>query len=285
MPVKVSLIITVYNRSHLFRKALLSLKNQSVQPDELIISDDGSDEDIVGNTKDIINSFSFPVKYVSQKKQGFRLAKCRNNGVLNSTGDLLIFFDQDIIHTPNFLKVFVENCKPGYFITSYPIRLTENQSNQITEEVVRLNNFKTVSTLQQRNKVRKQFLKDRISTILYNLNIEKNKPKLRGSGHAINREDYFAVNGFDENFNAWGSEDDDIRRRLNKHGVGGINPFCSEYSLHLYHEPFHTNGKRENREYNDKRRQEIAEGDYVCKYGIGNPLDDEELKTITLNRI
>ena len=94
---RVSVIITVFNRIHLLRKALISLGQQSYQPDELVLSDDGSDEGIVNGVKDIIEGFNFPVKFVQQENKGFRLAKCRNNGVRNASGNFLIFIDQDII--------------------------------------------------------------------------------------------------------------------------------------------------------------------------------------------
>ena len=273
---RTSLIITVYNRSHLLRKALLSLSNQSVLPDELILSDDGSDEDILKNIKDIIDKIGVPVKFVSQKKDGFRLAKCRNNGVRASSGDLLIFLDQDLIHTVDYIKTFVNNYKPGRFLTSYPIRLSEEQSDSITEERIRSKNFLELTTSQQRKKIKKQFFKDGLSTVLYYVKLENKKPKIRGGACAINRDDYYAVNGYDENFNAWGNEDDDIRRRLYKYGVGGLNPFYKEFPLHLYHEPFHSDGLRENKEYNDKRMAEIESGDYKCSYGIESPLGSEE---------
>lgn len=280
---KTSLIITVYNRSHLLRKALLSLKNQTVLPDEIILSDDGSDEDIPGSIEDIISPFSIPVKFVSQNKNGFRLAKCRNNGVINSSGDLLIFLDQDLIHTKDFIKIFIEHSKPGRFITSYPIRLTEEQSNSINEEKIKSYYFDEVITAGQKRKIKKQFAKDGFSAILNHLNLQRGKPKIRGGACAINRSDYFAVNGYDENFNAWGSEDDDIRRRLYKYGIHGINPFYNQYPLHLYHEPFHVDGERKNKEYTDKRILEIAKGNFRCQFGIENPLVDERLKIIDLN--
>lgn len=283
MSIKTSLIITVYNRVHLLRKALISLRNQTMLPDEIILSDDGSDEDIPANIRDITASFNIPVKFISQSKKGFRLAKCRNNGVLQAEGDLLIFLDQDLLHTKDFIKTFIDKNRKGTFITSYPIRLTEKQSRFITEKKIIAGEYSSVITTKQLNKIKKQYLKDRLSTVLYHLKLENNKPKIRGGACAINREDYFAVNGYDENFNAWGSEDDDIRRRLYKYGVYGINPFYSDYPLHLYHEPFHVDGKREHKEYINLRIKEVAEGDFKCRYGITNPLDGEEPEIRILN--
>ena len=276
---KTTLIITVYNRIHLLRKSLISLKKQSNLPDELIISDDGSSEDIASGISDIIKQFNFPVKLVRQEKQGFRLAKCRNNAVKISTGDFLIFLDQDIIHTENYIKTFLENKKEKRFVTSYPIRLTEKQSEKITEEIIDSGEYLFIINAQQLNKIKKQFIKDYVSYIGHKLYLVKQKPKLRGGVCAINRNDYFAVNGYDEKFIGWGNEDDDIRKRLYSFGVSGYNPFYLEFPLHLYHEPFHNSGERVNINYSSVRSTEIAKGNYYCKNGISKTNLDELVVT------
>jgi glycosyltransferase involved in cell wall biosynthesis len=280
--IKTTLIITVFNRINLLRKSLISLKNQSLQPDELIISDDGSTEDISSGILDIVRVFDFPVKLVSQKKEGFRLAKCRNNAVKVSNGDLLIFLDQDIIHTNNFLKTFIENQKNKRFVTSYPIRLTKEQSEKLTEEIIAQNELLSFIKSPQLNKIKKQFIKDYISFVGYKIKLVKQKPKLRGGVCAINKEDYISVNGYDEKFIGWGNEDDDIRKRLYSFGVSGYNPFYGEFPLHLYHEPFHNNGERVNIKYSSVRSAEIAKGNYYCENGISKTNLDE-LKITQLN--
>lgn len=279
---KISLIIAVYNRVHLLRKSLMALNNQSILPDELILSDDGSDEDIIGGIQDIVKNFSFPVKIVRQAHKGFRLARCRNNSVRASNGDFLIFFDQDVIHTKDYLKTFINHKKSKRFLTAYPIRLSEEQSEKITEDCIINYDFHKYLLPEQKNKIKNQFVKDYISFIGQKLLFVKRKPKLRGGFCAINREDYLNVNGYDEKFVGWGNEDDDIRRRLYKSGVSGYNPFLKEYPIHLYHEPFHQNGKRVNKEYSSKQIGKINKGQYYCEYGINNPLDDDEVEVIEL---
>lgn len=277
-----SLIITVFNRINLLRKSLISLKNQSVQPFELIISDDGSTEDVASGILDIVRTFDFPVKLVSQNKEGFRLAKCRNNAVKLSEGDFLIFLDQDIIHTNNFLKTFIDNKKKKRFVTSYPIRLTKIQSEKISEEIIASGELLSFIKFEQLNKIKKQFIKDYISFVGHKIKLVKQKPKLRGGVCAINRNDYIAVNGYDEKFIGWGNEDDDIRKRLYRSGVSGYNPFYLEFPLHLYHETFHNDGERVNTKYSTVRSSEIANGDYYCENGL-NETNLDELVITQLN--
>ncbi|MEO1885752.1 MAG: glycosyltransferase, partial [Methyloprofundus sp.] len=73
-----SLIITTYNWPEALNLVLLTAVNQSVQPNEIIIADDGSTED----TEFLINKFSnetlVPIVHSWQDDNGFRLSRSRN---------------------------------------------------------------------------------------------------------------------------------------------------------------------------------------------------------------
>jgi glycosyltransferase involved in cell wall biosynthesis len=279
---KISVIITVYNRVNLLRKALISLNNQSVAPDELIISDDGSDEDIPDSISDIISDLSFKVKYVKQENKGFRLARCRNNGIRISKGDLLIFIDQDIICTENLLKTCSQNQSPKRFITSHRINLTEVQSERITEEIIGENRFMQQIEKKQLDDLLKEYRKDKFYYYLHKISSVR-KPKLKGQTHAINREDFELVNGYDENYVGWGNEDDDMGRRLYIAGIHGYNPFKSDFPIHQYHEPFHQNQERVNLKYDTVRDAEVKSGDYRCRIGLDNDDKSDILEIKELN--
>jgi glycosyltransferase involved in cell wall biosynthesis len=284
--IKNSLIITIYNRSNLIRKALLSLKNQSVKPDELILSDDGSEEDIIEAIKDITRQLDFPVKYVKQKHKGFRLAKTRNNGVRNASGELLIFLDQDLIHTENLIKYFIDNSKPKRFITGMPIWLSEEKSNLFTEEKIISNSFINLIDAEEKKAIKKQFQKDKRYYYLHKLKLT-NQPRLRGGVCAINKKDFEQINGYDEKFIGWGAEDDDIGSRLYKLGVEGLNPFDAEYTIHLFHEraTIENKGVKEqaNYEYYQRKKMEIKSGKFKTEFGLDNPYDDDTYTVTELN--
>lgn len=268
---------------NLLRKSLLSLNNQIIKPNELILSDDGSTEDIVNGISGIIKTFGFPVKFVRQEHNGFRLARCRNNGVRNADGELLLFLDQDLVITKNYIEKFVANYKSERFLTSYPIRLNEEQSSELTEERILNYDFTNIIKSDQIIKIRAQFRKDYLSYILHRSGLQKGKPKLRGGACAIALKDFERVNGYDEHFMGWGNEDDDLRRRLYEAGLHGYNPHKTEFPMHLYHKPFHDNGKRVNQDYNDFRKLEIKRGEYKCKYGLNNTLGDDKVDVTIIN--
>lgn len=109
----VSVIIPTFNREALIPRAVESVWQQNYRPIELIVVDDGSED----NTAEVIHSYSqlwksdnsFFVKYIHQKNQG--LPSARNTGISNSNGDFIQFLDSDdkiypekISHSINFLS-------------------------------------------------------------------------------------------------------------------------------------------------------------------------------------
>lgn len=280
---KVSIIVNVYNRVHLLRKALLSLKYQSLVPDELILSDDGSQEDIPSSIQSIVRDLNYPIKFISQVHNGYRLARCRNNGARHAAGDYLIFLDQDIILNKTYLETLVKHRKERQFCVSYPIRLTPQQSDQVTDSLIESSNFSGILTVSQIRKIKKQYFKDNFYRLLKQLRLRGMGPKLRGGVSAINRADYEAVNGYDENYQGWGNEDDDLGRRLYAAGIQGRNPFYTEFPLHLFHQPHHQNGERVNKEYYNQQKKAIDSGDFRCQFGFDNPVGDDELVVMKLN--
>ena len=283
---EISLIITVFNRSNLLRKALLSLQNQSVKPDELILSDDGSSENIVAEISDIINKFNFPVKYVRQEHKGFRLAKVRNNAVKNSNGDYLIFLDQDLIYTADLIKTFVQNRKSKRFITGMPIWMSEERSKLILEDNILDSSFVDLVSEEEKGAIIKQFKKDRIYYYLHKLKLT-NQPRLRGGFCAFNREDFYAVNGYNEKFVGWGAEDDEIGQRLYSIGLEGYNPFVDDYTIHLYHEKAKMDNKgiteQANYKYYQEQKKKIKAGEYESQFGLDNPFDEDTFEVKELN--
>lgn len=280
----ISVIITVFNRADFLRKSLLCLRHQSVQPNELIISDDGSSEDILQTIRNEAASLDMKVKYVRQEHRGFRLSRARNNAVRHAAGEHLIFFDQDIIYTKHFLEAFVKNIRPRTFLVSWPIRLSDEQTGSVTDEVIIAGDYRAVVMPKQVREVVKQYRKEMLYHYLKKWRLRQIGPKLRGGLFLVNREDYRRVNGFDENYQGWGNEDDDLGRRLHQSGVIGYNPFRDEYPLHLYHPPYREGEKRVNQEYYLRRKAEIhKQNQYRCRFGLELPLQDEPLLYVEVN--
>ncbi len=279
---KISLIITTYNRVELLKNLLISLKGQDFTPDELIISDDGSSENIVAEIQDLIKDFKFNIKFVEQADLGFRLARCRNNAVRVAEGDYIIFVDQDLMFSTGFLREFVNSISEKNVIVGYPIRLNQEQSKKITFENLLSGDFSDIITESQKNKILFQYRKDKFNRFLQSLKIQKKGTKFRGGITGMFKKDYLEINGYDENFIGWGNEDDDFGRRLLAAGIRPINPFKDVYPLHHWHQEFHNNGERVNKDYYKKRKIEINKKNFSAKFGINNSLGNDKIEVIKL---
>jgi len=275
---KLSVIINTYNRVCLLNKCLLSISAQSQLPDELIIADDGSSEDIISVLKAYKTILKIPIKFVTQNDDGFRLARCRNNGARESKGDFIFYIDQDLVFTKNLFKVVKKNVRKSYFIVGWPIRTTKAQHDQIDEDIIKNWNFQKILDIRQIHKVRKQFNKDRLYRFLHNLKLQKTGSKFRGGVSGFFKSDFIKINGFDEKYIGWGNEDDDFGRRLYYAQIKGINPFINDFPVHLWHQEFHENGNRVNLNYHKKAGKLLNKSNFRCEYGYDNTFGKDSYK-------
>ena len=107
-----SIIIPVYNRSHLICETIDTVLMQSHPDFEIIIVDDGSTENIKKVLDEKYNNEP-GIKYF--RKQNEERGAARNFGLKQSRGDYAVFFDSDDFMKPHYLevlnKIIVEN--PG----------------------------------------------------------------------------------------------------------------------------------------------------------------------------
>jgi GT2 family glycosyltransferase len=270
-----TVVVTAFNRAWALEKALRSLSAQTRLPDEVIVSDDGSCEDILRSLKGYVDALDFGLIYVRQEDRGFRLARCRNNAVRAAAGDYLVFLDQDIVVTKGYLDLYAVHAQPREFLVAYPVMLDEEQSAALSSEVIGKGASAEVVTGDQIAKIRSQYRKDRFYRFLTGIMGRGHRPKVRGGAFGISKEDLARVDGFDENYIGWGTEDDDLGRRLYRAGITGRTVFLNDFPLHLWH-PHETGAEDSpNLQYYNRRLREIARGDYRAVNGISNPLGDD----------
>ncbi len=110
----ISVIIPTYNRVEFVQKAVESVLNQTHKDFELIIVDDGSED----NTKEIISSFHDErIKYYYQFNRG--PGPARNEGIKKSSGKYLAFLDSDDVWVSEKLETQLNEMKKHaeYFLS------------------------------------------------------------------------------------------------------------------------------------------------------------------------
>ncbi len=97
----VSIIIPSYNHGHYILEAINSAKFQNYPNKEIIVIDDGSNDD----TQEILKEIR-GIKYIYQNNQG--LSAARNSGIKNSIGEFLIFLDADDWLLPDAIEINIK---------------------------------------------------------------------------------------------------------------------------------------------------------------------------------
>ncbi|SHJ13348.1 Glycosyl transferase family 2 [Desulfatibacillum alkenivorans DSM 16219] len=108
---EISVIIPTFNRAGRIEKAVESVLAQDYKDFELIVVDDGSEDD----TLEILKNYP-EVRVLPQERQGVSAA--RNHGVNAGAGALIAFLDSDDLWLPSKLRVQAEffNTNPDVLI-------------------------------------------------------------------------------------------------------------------------------------------------------------------------
>lgn len=98
----VSIIICTYNRGELLKGALETLGKQDFPTSdyEIIVVDDGSDEDV----EEKLKGLSLKCKFKFLKNEHGGRAKARNRGISEASGEIIFFVDDDILAPVNLIS-------------------------------------------------------------------------------------------------------------------------------------------------------------------------------------
>ena len=91
---RVSVIIPTFNYGRFIGRCIESVLDQNVPDLEIIVVDDGSTD----NTRHVVEQFKNRLHYIFQENAGPSAA--RNTGIVNCTGEWLLFLDADDLLGP-----------------------------------------------------------------------------------------------------------------------------------------------------------------------------------------
>jgi glycosyltransferase involved in cell wall biosynthesis len=227
---EIAVLVSSFERPGHLRRVLASIAAQQGigRALEVVVTDDGSRDETPQLVRRFAASVGFSVRFTTHPHDGFQLSRCRNEGVRASTAPYILFVDGDCILPPDHLRTHLDRRRQGYAMAGYYIYLSRAVTERITDDDVRQAGYLNHVSMSQRMQMGWRHLR----ASFYSLIGDPRRPKLLGGNLGIARADYERVNGYDENFQGWGCEDDDLRLRLR---AGGVNVASIAWWTNTYH--------------------------------------------------
>ncbi len=277
---KVSLIVATYNWPEALKLCLASIACQSVLPDEVVIADDGSRPDTARLIERMRSQISVPVIHVWQEDIGFRLTKIRNKAIAKASYEYIIQVDGDLILHKHFVRDHLEVAEPGHFVAGSRAMINEALSvSLLKKEDHQVNAFQN-GIKNRLNAIRCKPLRKLLSYRYHSDNLEK----LRGCNMAFWKKDLIAANGYNEAFEGWGKEDNEIAYRL-------ANANITKRSLKFGGVVFHLHHREQSRSLCEKNKRilldTIESGIKRCdlgldQYTVAKPVSSRPLVSIVI---
>jgi glycosyltransferase involved in cell wall biosynthesis len=127
----ISVVIPVFNRAWQLRRALSSLQDQTYKNFEVIVSDDGSTEDIAA----VVQEFPDTLKIRLLITENFGgPARPRNIGVQNAQGDWIAFLDSDDWWDQDRLKKLAPYLSGDVDILYHPLKTVKDDAIKKSRE-------------------------------------------------------------------------------------------------------------------------------------------------------
>lgn len=285
-------IITTHTAERL-PAVLVSVANQSRRVDSITVSSDTDDPDIHAVVKHLSNDLRRPMVLVQRAHTGdSRPAQVRNNAVRalldRGVGDysLLLFLDGDCVPEKQWAQKhesIAAKARSPFLTLGWRFELTPEQTAAFDHEALRSGHAPVEISELQQTCLQEAARRARRHAILRRLGLTKpHKPALLSSHFAVPLPVYLEVNGFDETYEGWGQEDDDLGRRIYQ---SGARARIAIDSIHTFHQHHPTRQQPRWRDGPNAARLS-RRAPTVCVHGVRNPVDqpDVTVRVIGSNR-
>lgn len=239
----IAIIVLTYNRSDALLVVLRALAMQCTSSEEVIVADDGSNAAHVARIRSECPSFRCKVSHIWHPDIGFTASRARNLGALASTSEYLIFLDGDCVPPPEFIAMHRQLMQRGVFVNGSRVLLSQALTDQVLKGDVLLETKTTFDWFRYcLQGLANKWLWPLGATLNRFGLLERLRTKrafewkgIRSCNLGVWRDDFYAVNGFDETFSGWGHEDADLVLRLHHLGLIRKNGFWATEVWHLHH--------------------------------------------------
>ena len=224
-----SLVTPTYNWSEALELLLLSVLNQTVLPNEVIIADDGSRDDTKHLIEKFQEKFPIPLIHIWHEDLKNRKPKIMNKAIAITKNDYIIEIDGDIIMNKYFIEDHLSFAQKGHYLFGSRVNIQEKLLvNLFSKKIIEFNLISKGIKKRGRT-IRIPFL----------MNFAKSVPhrslKLRGCNMSFWKDDFIKINGFNEDLVGWGIDDSEMIQRLHNIGIKGKRLKFAGIAYHIYH--------------------------------------------------
>ena len=268
---KVSIIIAVYKDIESLNLIIEALKTQTYKNFEVIVAEDNNSKEM----KEYVASIEgLEVKHTFQEDIGVRKSRSQNNGILESSGEYLIFLDGDIIPYSTFVEGHVALAKEGVVLAGRRVNLNEKLSKEFRKGSLKpytLERYYFIlgfDLMFDRNARFEQGVYVSPNSFVYKKIISKRKrnTSLIGCNFSCFKQDMITINGFDESYGSSSLPDDmDLDWRFRAYGLKLKSSKNVTNTFHLYHKKQNNPTSKEQWAKFNKNKEEKK---YVCDNGM-----------------
>jgi glycosyltransferase involved in cell wall biosynthesis len=216
-PAPASVVVACYNQLDVLPLALAGLASQSWREIEVVLADDGSREDYAPLLREWSPRFAHGIQHVRHDDRGFRKTRILNRAVRVSRFEALVFTDADCVAHPAFVGGHVGRLVPGTAATGRRAHLPRESFPSVEEILARGMTVSLARLLALK-------LLGRASVVEHGVFFpwftEVAGAGILGSNFSVLKADLAAINGFNEEYEEWGTgEDTDVDLRLRLSGA------------------------------------------------------------------
>jgi glycosyltransferase involved in cell wall biosynthesis len=241
-PDRTSLLVTTYNWPEALALVLDSIRAQHVLPGEVVVADDGSRDDTRALLQHAAHDFPVPLRHCWQEDAGFRVARSRNRAIAAASGDYVVLLDGDMVLHPDFIADHCDAARARVYIQGSRVLTSPAFAAQLLRQRSIAVSWRSPGIERRRNALRLPAL-----SRWYQARSQTTTPnRIKTCNQGWWRDDLFALNGFDERYEGWGREDEDLAVRAGHAGRACRQMRFAGLGFHLHHRERHQDGASPN---------------------------------------
>jgi GT2 family glycosyltransferase len=234
-----TLVISVYRNTAFLTCILEALRYQTLRTFEIIVSEDGHDEQMREVLKPYLRA-NMSIQHITQEDLGFRKNRALNNAIRYAQSDVMIFIDGDCVPHVRFIESHVKSSDNGVICSGRRVELGQKFSQTLVrrpEFIKKLSNSWSYSAklpgllLDGVKNPESGYFSPLLQSALHGRPLS-----IVGCNFSCKKSALFDINGFNEDYESPGiGEDTDIEWRLSRAGYRTKNIKFLVPLLHLWH--------------------------------------------------